>query len=535
MKGSGLISVLVFTAIMQGLLVCYSNNAFAITSAECEARVNDTRSKLVECIQKDALWQHLIAFQNISDSNPDPTFSIFPGAPHGSRDAGTAGDIASVQYIVNKMVAAGYTVSTQSYYVPYSADRIIPVFQEVSPIATSYVAGTDFSSAIFSGSGDVTAQIQAVAGIIDATPPTGSSSSGCSMADFAGFVPGRIALMQRGICDNRTKVLNAIAAGAVGAITMNYADSKSGNTLSSPYGITVPVFAYIPYSVGIDLYHQAQQGPVVVQMKADVLSETRTTYNVIADSKGGDPNSVLVVDAHYDSIFGAGILDNASGSATILEIALKMQNVTPRNKVRFIWFGGEEVGLYGSWNYINALPQSDLSHIAYVMDADVTATPNYVIGVNFPAGGFPSRTYKASRVGYNQIVDYFNSVGLNHEQTDSDGTDSYMFNLAGIPGSGILTGQDCCKAQWQVDLFGGFTGNFEGNIPSYDGGCVDNPYIFCDNLANNDPDVLEFMSKGLASSVIQLVFDNKLKTSSGNAVIKPKYPIAEEVGRHYFP
>ena len=41
--------------------------------------------------------------------------------------------------------------------------------------------------------------------------------------------------------------------------------------------------------------------------------------NVIAESKGGDPNHVLVVDAHLDAIFGAGMLDNASGSATILE------------------------------------------------------------------------------------------------------------------------------------------------------------------------------------------------------------------------
>ena len=47
----------------------------------------------------------------------------------------------------------------------------------------------------------------------------------------------------------------------------------------------------------------------------------RTDYNVIAESRFGDPNHIVVLDAHLDSIFGAGILDNASGSATILEIA----------------------------------------------------------------------------------------------------------------------------------------------------------------------------------------------------------------------
>lgn len=523
-RGTGFASL----AVLAMLVFCAPGGALAITSAQCEARVNDTPAKLVECIQQDALWAHLVALQNISDSNPDPTFDLFAGAPHGSRDSGTAGDVASANYFRDRMLAAGYAVTTQSYPVLYSADRILPVFAEVAPTSRTYVPGADFATPIFSGSGDVTAEIEFV-GIIDTTPTAAGTSSGCSSADFAGFVPGRIALMERGVCANQTKVLNAIAAGAVGAITMNYADAQSGNTLVSSNGITIPVYAYIPFHVGIDLSNQAHQGAVVVHMKADVLTEVRTTYNVIADLPGGDAKNVVVVDAHYDSIYGAGILDNASGSATILEIALKMQKVSPLNHMRFIWFGGEELGLSGSQYYIGTLPQSDLNHIAYVMDADVTATPNYIIGVNYPASGdrFPNTAYKPSALGFDQIVDYFDSVGLAHVQTNSEGTDSYTFNLAGIPGSGILTGQDCCKSTDQVSLFGGYTGNFDGNIPSFDGGCVDNAYVFCDNLSNNDPTVLEFMSKGFADSVIQLAFRKKLRVTNTN--VKPTFPLASSV------
>ncbi len=89
----------------------------------------------------------------------------------------------------------------------------------------------------------------------------------------------------------------------------------------------------------------------------------RDDYNVIADSKGGDPNSALVVDAHLDAIFGAGMLDNASGSATILDIAQMMRKVNPLHKLRFIWFGGEELGLFGSIYYVNNLTPTELSHI----------------------------------------------------------------------------------------------------------------------------------------------------------------------------
>ena len=110
-------------------------------------------------------------------------------------------------------------------------------------------------------------------------------------------------------------------------------------------------------------------------------------YNVIADSKGGDKNHVVVVDAHLDAIYGAGTLDNASGSATILDIARMMKNVTPTNKLRCAWFGGEELGIFGSEYYVSHLSSNDLSHIGYDLDADVTATPNYVVGVLDPAAG----------------------------------------------------------------------------------------------------------------------------------------------------
>src|SRR5207249_2232791 len=156
-----------------------------------------------------------------------------------------------------------------------------------------------------------------------------------------------------------------------------------------------------------------------------VVKENAPDYNVIAESKGGDPNHVLVVDAHLDAIYGAGMLDNASGSATIRDIAQEMKNVNPTNKLRFIWFGGEELGLLGSTFYVNNLSSNDLSHIGYDLDADVTATPNYIIGVLDPAapdffGGtvsntFPHRVYKASTIARDQGVAYFDSVGLNHE------------------------------------------------------------------------------------------------------------------------
>ena len=124
------------------------------------------------------------------------------------------------------------------------------------------------------------------------------------------------------------------------------------------------------------------------------------------------------------------------------------------------------------------------------------------------------------------------SIGKNHEFFSPVGTDAYNFNLVGVPASGVLTGQDCCKTQQEVNLFGGTTGNFEGNVPSFDGGCVDNPFRWCDNLANNDRDVMTFMSRAFATMVVQMAFDTKVMSSSTSVVYNKKLPIAGEVSRH---
>jgi hypothetical protein len=267
------------------------------------------------------------------------------------------------------------------------------------------------------------------------------------------------------------------------------------------------------------------------------IDPNRDDYNVIAESKGGDPKNVLVVDAHLDAIYGAGMLDNASGSATILDIAEKMKNVTPRNKLRFIWFGGEELGLLGSAYYVNNLTPSEANKIGYDLDADVTATPNYLIGVLDPAAPdlfgrtvtatFPNRVYEPSKVARDQAVEYLDSIDKNHEFLSPVGTDAFSFNQIGIPASGVLTGQDCCKLPEEVDLFGGVVGNYEGNIGTFDGGCVDNPFRWCDNLDNNDPDVLTFMSKTFANQVANMAFSPKVVSSSTSTSSTTTQPTAK--------
>ena len=445
------------------------------------------------------------------------------------------------------MKDAGYNVAIQQYTFTYYAYTGIPAFSQTSPTPHDYVLNDEWGPG--QSTGTVTGStVQPAGGIVLPPTPTPSSASGCTASDFNGFVPGRIALIQRGTCLFGVKVQNAQAAGASGVIIFNEGNTNPDRTglligslqdaAGNPIIPTIPV-AFTTFAVGQSLYDQAQQSPPVMSLSIPAVVKPNTPdYNVIAESKGGDKNHVVVVDAHLDAIYGAGMLDNASGSATILDIAQKMKNVNPLNKLRFIWFGGEELGLLGSSYYVNNLTSTELSHIGYDLDADVTATPNYLIGVLDPAAPdlfsrtvtatFPNRVYKASTVARDQAVQYFDSIGKNHEFLSPVGTDAFNFNAVGIPASGLLTGQDCCKSQEEVDLFGGFLGNYEGNVPSFDGGCVDNPFRWCDNLSNNDPNVLTFMSKAFATMVVQMAFDTKVMSASNKVVYKKKLPIAGE-------
>ncbi len=461
------------------------------------------------------------AFEAIAVANQSPADG------HPSRNSGEPGYKASADYVAQKMTDAGYNVTIQQYTFTYFAYKAPPTMSEVSPVAHDYGLSTEWNSG--QSVGTATAELQPAGGII--IPPT--------------------------TCFFGVKVLNAQAAGATGVIIFN--EGNPGRTAvlngslvdaaGNPIIPTIPV-AFTSFAIGSDLLTQYQQAvqnntplPVMNITIQALVQPDAPDYNVIAESKGGDKNHVVVVDAHLDAIYGEGMLDNASGSATILDIAEKMKNVTPRNKLRFIWFGGEELGLLGSHFYVNSLSKTDRSHIGYDLDADVTATPNYVVGVLDPAGPdlfgrtvtatFPNRVYKASTVARDQAIAYFDSINLNHELFSPVGTDAFSFNEVGIPASGLLTGQDCCKSADEVALFGGTTGNFEGNLGTTDGGCVDNPFLWCDNLSNNDPAVLTFMSKAFADMVVRMAFDTKVMSASNNAVFNKKLPIASEATRRF--
>ncbi len=107
----------------------------------------------------------------------------------------------------------------------------------------------------------------------------------------------------------------------------------------------------------------------------DVVSPAQSG-NLIAHVPGEDPDRALILSAHIDSPNSPGALDNGSGSAILLEI-LRYLNGTetiPPVDLVFVWFGSEEIGLYGSFNFA-ASHQDLLDHTLGVLNFDCLTRP----------------------------------------------------------------------------------------------------------------------------------------------------------------
>ena len=167
---------------------------------------------------------------------------------------------------------------------------------------------------------------------------------------------GAIALMQRGTCPFTQKYENAQNEGAGAALIFN--DGFTGREdplfITAPQDMEIPA-AMISNDVGEEIYNQAQSGTVTLHLVVDATTTPIKQYNVIGDSRAGDPDRTVVLGAHLDSVeAGPGINDNGSGSSTILEIAEQVakQGTKPRNRMRFAFWGAEEAGLVGSTAYV---------------------------------------------------------------------------------------------------------------------------------------------------------------------------------------
>jgi Zn-dependent M28 family amino/carboxypeptidase len=100
------------------------------------------------------------------------------------------------------------------------------------------------------------------------------------------------------------------------------------------------------------------------------------SQNVIAyDPNESSTAPLVVIGGHYDTVpAGPGANDNGSGTATTVEVARQLAaSPVPGVAVRFVAFGSEEIGLFGSKSFVSRLTPADRQRLKVAISIDMMA------------------------------------------------------------------------------------------------------------------------------------------------------------------
>lgn len=113
----------------------------------------------------------------------------------------------------------------------------------------------------------------------------------------------------------------------------------------------------------------------------------------------GQGNQEIIVGAHYDSINSHGVDDNGSGVAVLLETAARLVDKELPFTVRFVFFGAEENGIFGSPVFVNSLTAEEKKNILLMVNLDsiLAGDRPYIIGGDYQKNGQVTQTWAAER------------------------------------------------------------------------------------------------------------------------------------------
>jgi aminopeptidase S len=254
-----------------------------------------------------------------------------------------------------------------------------------------------------------------------------------------------------------------LVAGVSGAGTMPHlealqriAESNGGNRATPGPGYD----ASVDYVVGVlrDAGFDVTTPTFTMRRRGQEF----TVRNVIAQTRTGSPDHVVMAGAHLDSVRrGPGINDNATGVASLLEIGTRMGGSPPiTNAVRFAFWGAEEIDLNGSRAYVEALTPQERDAIALYINIDMVASPNAGYFVQGGGAGRGSRSGPPGSATVGRVLmEELTAKGVAAELTRFDGGSDYVaFIEANIPTGGVYAGDEQIKTPEQAEAWGGEAG-----------------------------------------------------------------------------
>jgi Zn-dependent M28 family amino/carboxypeptidase len=320
----------------------------------------------------------LVAVCACSSSAPSPpgptdpadlTSTLADLAALGAKHVGTPEGSSAGDYVSQRFLAAGLTgVHFESFQVPRFDLQSSGLSVSVDGAALSPQPGFDVFEA--SGNGHVDADV-VFAG--DGTP-----------GEVAAANPtGKIVLIRRNAFYHRSTQYKNIAAA--GGVAMLYVSAAADNLRQvGSVKFTFEAQGAIPAITigsvdGESLITQVTGGHTVHAV-IDVQATTTPAMgrNVVGRIEGERPEQI-VIGAHYDTWF-IGSTDNGGGVAALLALAAKKVREAkikkPAYTLVFVGYDGEEVALYGGYDYLRKHRVLTQDPIVTVLNFEVPSAVN---------------------------------------------------------------------------------------------------------------------------------------------------------------
>ena len=266
----------------------------------------------------------------------------------GPRASATEQELEAAEFLLGRFTELGYNPALQEFETE-------SLTGSVAAIVPRGAEGVDIQARPLSGS--VSGEASGLLVFIGLGKAEDIPSEG---------LEGKVALIERGEITFRSKVEQAVGAGATAAIVFNNQPGPFQGTLGAERS-KIPAVG-ISRADGEKLRELMADGGVEVVVTVEEAS--KASRNVIFEVPG-DGDGVVILGAHYDTVPDSiGANDNSSGMGVLLALVEELAGRTFPFTLRFIAFGSEETGLHGSRHYVDELTDDELDDIRAMINLD---------------------------------------------------------------------------------------------------------------------------------------------------------------------
>ena len=218
------------------------------------------------------------------------------------------------------------------------------------------------------------------------------------------------------------------------------------------------------------------------------------------------------------SVLGSGSAANLGLAVALARLFQTSTYAKYKYRVRFCWWGAEEVGLLGAKDHVKQAQTSNvvgdrLQDYLINLNYDMLGSPNFMFGIydgNTAKNGTPVQALSGSNRITTLFKDWFEQQKLPWNYTDFSGRSDYgPFLENGIVAGGLFSGADGVKTQEECDYYDQLLGPGMGGIA----GATHDPcyHKACDSIQNINVFAYEKMMYAAAYALEYLARQEDLK------------------------